>query len=100
MTDTLTGIWSAGVDDPRWQTHRDTEWGESVLAWMREQGMDPTCVYSISVYLVDAPFARVDEWRRNEDGHLYIDPDTGEPAWHTATYPLTSLPPEWPKETT
>ena len=46
-------------------------------------------------YLIDAPFAVVHMVKRNEDGRIYTDPETGDLAMEPpATVMLDGLPPE------
>lgn len=78
---------------------------ETVLAWMRSQGLDPTRIFRMDVYGGEQPYAHVVEHKLNADGRRYCDVDHNHEAelhrcsaaLRTCDHPLSSLPPEEPK---
>lgn len=70
------GATELGVGWDRW--HSWSRWFEAER-WATEHGLAgfDHATYRIEIYLVDAPFARVYRFARNDDGHLFADPATG-----------------------
>ena len=65
----------------------------AVTAWMRSEGIDPTGVRRIEVFLVDTPFAKVTTYVRHESGGIVWHAGTDDPEMTESAVLLSSLPP-------
>lgn len=99
MKDTIEPIWAASVDDVWWRLYDDmrSDWTREVCDWMRAEGLDPEVVYGLEVYLVDAPYARVNAYVTDEQGRVLLNDERSDARRCTFTRVLSSYPPEWPQ---
>ncbi|MGC5009762.1 hypothetical protein ACLQ2R_03250 [Streptosporangium sp. DT93] len=76
-----------------WKVTNDSAYHESLLEWMRAQGMNPSITYRLEIHLIDCPSARIYEYDLNSDGHRY---SVGNDLARREPYEviLPSLPPE------
>lgn len=80
--------WDAS--DPSWM---DEHWRERT-DWAAAHFPDVNRTVRAEFYLVDVPFAVLHRFAKNEDGQLFLDPATGNPAWDDPVrLMLAELPP-------
>jgi hypothetical protein len=84
-------VWDTrdGKDSLWWQHWREaSKWAPAHIA-------DANSTYRVEFFLVDAPFAVVWRYKRNENGRCYTDPATGDIASaDPVVQMLDELPPD------
>ena len=71
----------------------DKERYARLLAWIREQGLDPHDIYRVEVYLIGCPYARIFAFDLNDEGQHYMrGEDIARREPHNVI--LTCLPPD------
>jgi hypothetical protein len=66
-----------------WDTrdHGSPWWGDhpiEISKWAVAHIADANSTYRVEFFLVDAPFAVVCRYTRNDHGHCFTDPETGD----------------------
>jgi hypothetical protein len=92
---TPVAVWGAAERGGWGRWHSWPRWLDAEK-WAMDRGLcgGGLATYRIEFYLVDAPFARVYGFARNDDGHLFTDPATGRATLaDPVTVMLDELPP-------
>lgn len=71
-----------------------TRWMGAFHAWLNAHGIEPTDTFRVEHHLIDAPFIRVSQYVKDENGRTKIDQEARKAITKTCDVLVTSEPPK------